>query len=69
MKQQYISNIDSDVHSYVVFANIEKKNKDVIEGHLVLLNTEEMEAIEQFILRKRTLKVKSETSYILEKEK
>ena len=69
MKQQYISNIHSDVHSYVVFANIEKKDKDVIEGHLVLLNTDEMEAIEQFILRKRTLKVKSEPSYILEKEK
>ena len=29
MKQQYISNIHSDVHSYVVFANIEKKDKDV----------------------------------------
>jgi len=69
MKQQYISNIHSDVHSYVVFANIEKKDKDVIEGHLVLLNADEMEAIEQFILRKRTLKVKSEPSYILEKEK
>ena len=57
----------SDVHSYVVFANIDKRDGN-IDGHLILLTPEKMEAIENIILSgSDKLKVKSKPSYKLEK--
>jgi len=60
MKQPTIN----DIHSYTIFANIDKRNGK-IEGHQMYLTQLQMEAIEQIILSDK-IKVDENPSYEVE---
>jgi len=57
----------NDIHSYTVFANIDKRNGK-IEGHQVILSKEAIELIEDIVLKdwKDTPKVLELSSYEVE---
>lgn len=58
----------SDIHSYCVFANIHYRDEDVIQGHLMLLSKEQMEAIEDIVLNGE-VRVKAEHTYEVKNER
>jgi hypothetical protein len=57
----------SDIHSYSLFANVDKRNGH-IEGHLVILSEEAIEAIELIVLREDRLLLTEDSAYELEGE-
>ena len=57
----------SDIYGYTVFANIDNR-KGNIYGYQVILNKEQMEAIEEIILSSQ-IKVMEEWSYEVENDK
>jgi hypothetical protein len=58
----------NDIHSYTLFANVDKRN-GVIEGHMVILRKDQMEAIEDIVLAyvddRLTVQLKEEPTYTL----
>jgi len=54
----------SDIHSYTVFANIHDREKEKIEGYMVLLDKEAYELIESIIVSSN-VRVKDEATYEL----
>ncbi len=55
----------SDIHSYTVFANIDKRDGS-IEGHMIVLSKEQLEAIEDIIVSKSKIKIKEDPTYTIE---
>jgi len=55
----------SDIHSYIVFANIDKRNGK-IEGHMIRLTKEQIEAIEDIIISEK-ITIKENASYEVER--
>jgi hypothetical protein len=55
----------SDVHSYLVFANIDKRNGN-IDGHMIILSKEQYEAIGDIVTNGSEFKVLEDATYTLE---
>jgi len=56
----------TDIHSYTVFADIDKRNGK-IEGHMMILSKKQMEAIEDIVLSGE-VQVKEKPLYEIEKQ-
>ena len=55
----------NNIHSYIVFANIDKGDK--IEGHRLILTKEQLEKIEDIVLSEK-IKVIENPFYVVEDE-
>ena len=52
----------ADIHSYTIFANIDKRDGN-IDGHQLILSKETMNAIEDLILKDGKMAVMQEVAY------